>query len=51
VRGDDGRLYDERACRDAGKKAHENRVQTALRRVTWTLRGLAGRLAVWRRWR
>jgi hypothetical protein len=51
VRGDDGRYYDERACRDAGKKAHENRLQTAARRVWWKLRGLWGYLAVWKRWR
>ncbi|WP_227134586.1 hypothetical protein [Halorubellus salinus] len=50
VRGEDGRYYDKQACRDAGKKAHENRIQTALRRAGWKLRGLAAKLAVWRRW-
>ncbi|WP_323677612.1 hypothetical protein [Halorubellus sp. PRR65] len=50
VRGDDGRYYDRRACKDAGKKAHENRLQTTLRRLWWTLRGLASKVAVWRRW-
>ncbi|NHN50035.1 hypothetical protein G9464_20920 [Halostella sp. JP-L12] len=39
-----GRLYDPRKKRDAGKQAHENRFQTMLRRRKWHVQGWMGRL-------
>lgn len=39
VRGSDGKLYDPRKQKDNGHRAHENRVQTVLRRSRWRASG------------
>lgn len=40
TRGSDGRLYDSRKQADRGHRAHENRAQTAARRLKWFAAGL-----------
>ncbi|WP_135823080.1 hypothetical protein [Halostella litorea] len=40
-----GKLYDPKQKRDAGKQAHENRLQTAVRKAWWAVKG--GVCMVW----